>query len=135
MMTAATAEALRRIRDDCARKAELIEAEIRELQADREACERLLARYWSDEPNARHAHISPSHLLGCRSQMDAFRVIARFSRGEVRVSEAGRLVHAAGFSKGKASSVITDMYNRLKRSDEWELAAPGTFRLLERTER
>ncbi|MCY4558328.1 MAG: hypothetical protein OXF79_18525 [Chloroflexi bacterium] len=130
-----TAEDLKRFWDECDRRARLLEQDLAEVRADMDACERLLSRYRPDSRAASevalfHAHILPSRMAGCLTQMEAFKAIALDSGGVVRVGEASRLVHAAGLSKGKASSIASSMPKRLNESEEWEYLEPGTYRLL-----
>ena len=135
MLTAMTAEDLQRVLEQWDRKARLLEKELADIRADIEAGARLLARHApaersAAEPPTFHAHIPPSRLAECPTQMEAFKRIACDSGGTVRVTEASRLIHAAGLSKGKASSVASSMPRKLFESDEWEYLEPGTFRLL-----
>ena len=135
MISMTTAEDLQRFWDERDRKARLLEQELVEVRADMEACERLLSRYRPgsnavSEPVLFHNHVHPSRLTDSLTQMEAFKRIALDSDGIVRVSEASRLVHAAGLSKGKASSIASSIPKRLLESDEWEYMEPGTYRLV-----
>ena len=135
MLTIDQAEALRRVweanhRTMCQLEKELVEA--RERMA---AVELLLAEYAptdavSADSTLCHAHVRPSRIAHCETQLAAFKEIAQLSGGVVRVGEASRLVHEAGLSKGKVQSISSGIRHKLDASDEWEYAAPGTYRLL-----
>ncbi|MCE2501846.1 MAG: hypothetical protein J4G13_13435 [Dehalococcoidia bacterium] len=135
MLAATTAEDLQRFWEECDRKQRLLERDLAEVMADKAACERLLSRTRPESKTASesvlyHAHILPSRLADCQTQMAAFRQIAIDSGGIVRVSEASRLVHAAGLSKGKVSSIASSIPKKFLESDEWEYMEPGTYRLV-----
>jgi hypothetical protein len=135
MISMTTAEDLQRFWDERDRKARLLEQELVEVRADMEACERLLSRYRpgsnaASEPVLFHNHVHPSRLTDSPTQMEAFKRIALDSDGIVRVSEASRLVHSAGLSKGKASSIASSIPKKFLESDEWEYVEPGTYRLV-----
>ena len=113
---------------------EALDERIAEIALNVQACERVLE---ADAEKRRgqfdggtYAHVDIEQVARCATQMDAAAFIAQASGGIVRVSEAGRLVHAAGLSRGKVTSVIATLSNRMSTSDEWEYKEPGTFRYL-----
>ena len=99
-----------------------------------QACERVLEadaeKRRAQFDGGTYAHVDIEQVARCATQMDAAVLIARASGGIVRVSEAGRLIHAAGLSRGKVTSVIATLSNRMNNGDEWEYEEPGTFRYL-----
>lgn len=135
MLSKAATEELRRIWEQIDRTESRLEKELVEVREKKAACEIMLEAYAAVdklgvETELRHAHIRPSRIAQCRTQVEAFEEIARLSRGIVRVTEASRLVHSAGLSQGKARSIASGIRHKLLESDDWELVEPGTFRLL-----
>ena len=135
MIENTTLQDLRKIWEEANRKTQMLEEELAQSRAEQAACELIISLHTVKDnavgqANLHHAHILPSLLMNCATHEEAFREIAQRSYGTVRVSEASRLVHAAGLSKGKASSIVSSMSTRLANSDDWEYVDPGTFRLL-----
>ena len=135
MIAPTTAEDLRRIWDACDRLEHQLVQELADVRAEKAACELLLTRHvtvknTAPSGTAAHAHIRPSSLAQCATQMDAFKEIARRSGGIVRLTEACKLVHAAGLSNGKVSSIVSSMPRKFLEKGEWEWADSGVYRLL-----
>ena len=136
MIAATTAEDLRRICEECERAETQLEKELADVRAERAAAQLLLARHPAADYEARpgtlaHAHVRLSALARCPTQMDAFKEIARRSGGIVRLTEASRLVHDAGLSQGKVSSIVSSMPRKFLERGEWEWVDSGIYRLLE----
>ena len=130
-----TAEELRRLWEIADRRERDLGEELTEVRADKAAYERVIANHPIEGDEAKqaklqHSHIRPRLLAHCATHEEAFREIANRSGGIVRVSEASRLVHDAGLSRGKVTSINSSMSNRLESHEEWEHVGPGTFRLL-----
>ena len=135
MMENTTLQDLQRMWEEASRKIQILEKELTKHRAEQAACELIISIHTvkgktAERSKLHHAHILPSQLINCTTHEEAFLEIAQRSHGIVRMSEAGRLVHAAGLSKGKASSIVSSMSTRLESSDSWEWLAPGTYRLL-----
>ncbi len=135
MIQPTTAEDLQQLWEEADRQERMLEEELAEIRADQAAYERIIARNPVKDNEVgpaklHHAHIRPRLLAHCATHLEAFRAIAERSGGIVRINEASRLVHAAGLSKGKASSINSSMSTRLASIDEWEYVNPGTYRLL-----
>lgn len=81
------------------------------------------------KPNETAAKATAADIANCRNQRAAVREIARLNDGIVRPIEACDLILEAGLSQAQRYSIITTMHRYLSQSDEWEWAAPGTFRL------
>ena len=116
-------------------KRDALDAQINEADRNIEACERVLEldatrRREQFEGNKSHGHVDIGQLAACATQMDAAELIAQSSEGVVRVSDAGRMIHAAGLSRGKVSSVIATLSARMGSGVDWEYVEPGTFRFL-----
>ena len=135
MLTTNEAEALRRIWEKNDRTKCQLEKELVDTKARMAALELILTEYAptadvATDATLRHAHVRPSRIAHCDTQIAAFKEIAQLSEGIVRVSEGSRLVHEAGLSKGKVTSIASGIRHKFDASDEWELAGPGTYRLL-----
>ena len=79
--------------------------------------------------NQTAAKATAADIANCRNQRAAVREIAKRNDGIVRPIEACDLILEAGLSQALRSSIITTMHRYMSQSDEWEWAAPGTFRL------
>lgn len=135
MLTIDEAEALRRIWEQNHRTKCQLEKELTDTMERMAALELILAEYAPTDDVATdsalyHAHVRPSRITHCETQLAAFKEIAQLSGGVVRVGEASRLVHEAGLSKGRVQSISSGIRHKLDASDEWEYASPGTYRLL-----
>ena len=135
MIATTTAEDLRRIWDACDRAERQLERELADVRAEKAACALLLARHAADDSTTTsatpaHAHIRLSSLAHCATQMEAFKEIARQSGGIVRLTEASRLVHGAGLSSGKVSSIVSSMPRKFLEKGEWEWEDAGIYRLV-----
>lgn len=136
MIAATTAEDLRRICEECDRAESQLEKELADVRAERAAAQLLLARHPAAHDDTRpgtlaHAHVRSSALARCSTQMEAFKEIARRSGGIVRLTEASKLVHDAGLSQGKVSSIVSSMPRKFLERGEWEWVDPGIYRLME----
>ena len=114
MIQPTTAEDLQQLWEEADRQERMLEEELAEIRADQAAYERIIARKPVKDNEVgpaklHHAHIRPRLLAHCATHWAAFRAIAERSGGIVRINEASRLVHAAGLSKGKASSINSSM--------------------------
>ena len=74
-------------------------------------------------------NVTAADIANCQNQRADVREIARRNDGIVRPIEACDLILEAGLSQAQRSSIITTMHRYMSQSDEWEWAAPGTFRL------
>ena len=75
--------------------------------------------------NARIEHIS-----SCNDQREATFVIGELNPEGISVSEAAALIHAAGLSRGKVDTVMSNIHNYMTNDTSWQKLAPSRFRLL-----
>ena len=78
-----------------------------------------------------HSHIRISQLTHCNNQREMWRAIARLSGGYARPNEGAQLIIDAGLSTKPKRSVMSNASNYMSRSDQWEWADKGRYRLLE----
>lgn len=64
------------------------------------------------------------------THIQALHRIAEENNGNVRVTEAKRILIAAGLAKGKPKNVPSQIYHLLLTSDQFEKSEPGVFRLV-----
>ena len=76
-----------------------------------------------------HDHIKPRDISRCQTQRDALEKIAMLSGGIANATEAAKIIVNTKLSKGKQTSVVSDVHGIMTNDESWEWVAPGTFRL------
>ena len=121
--------------DEYSAKAVLLRKELNEIEDLERACRLLLADIKrnaksGDGGQGLHAHVRPSHLAHCTTQMQAWVEIACRSGGFARPSDGAQLIVDAGLSTSKRRSVVSSGAKCMIDSDEWERTSAGTYRYL-----
>ena len=80
------------------------------------------------EPSCGNAKVE--HISMCKDQREAAYKIGELNPDGFTVRDAAALIHAAGLSKGKIKTVMSNIYTLAARDDGWRKLAPGQFRLL-----
>ena len=70
------------------------------------------------------------HIIECENQREATFVIGELNPTGIAVSEAAALIHAAGLSKGRVDTVMSNIHSYMSGDDAWQKLAPSRFRLL-----
>jgi hypothetical protein len=83
----------------------------------------------TDEPRKLASANDWARELNGLTQLKALIKIAERSGGTVRVPEAKRIFIASGMAKGKQKNINPHIYHILSASEQFELIAPGTFKL------
>jgi hypothetical protein len=98
-----------------------------ELEQDMEAIETTLRYLKARQPAEIQAAIDPNELRSM-TQIKALIAVAKSNNGDLKVTEAKRLMLQAGlFQNSKNASQI--IYNVIKRSDVFVKVRPGIYRL------
>ena len=116
-------------------KSTLLRKELAEAEKMEEACRLLLADIKrtskpADGSRGLHAHIRPSHIARCETQIEAWIEISSRSGGLVRPVDGAQLLLDAGLSTGKRRSLVSSGAKYMIDSDDWERTVPGTYRYL-----
>ena len=78
-----------------------------------------------------HSHIDPSELADCASQRAAGVKIAQLTEGRLKLSDASRLIYAAGLSDAKDSNgPKSTLHGMISVSDDWEKDDDDVYHLL-----
>ena len=113
-------------------KSILLRQELAEAEKMEQACILLLADIKrtakpADGIRGLHAHIRPSQIAHCETQIEAWIEIARRSGGFARPVDGAQILLDAGLSKGKRRSLVSSGAKYMIDSDDWERTDAGTY--------
>ena len=80
------------------------------------------------EPSCGNARIE--HISSCKGQREATFVIGGLNPNGISVGEAAALIHAAGLSKGRVDTVMSNIHNHMSNDEAWQKIGSSRFRLL-----
>ena len=75
-----------------------------------------------------HGKTVASDISGASTYLEAAVIMAQANKGVLRVTDASKLINAAGISDAKVASIAATLHNRLSTHDDWEYVEPGTFK-------
>ena len=80
------------------------------------------------EPSCGNARVE--HIVSCKGQREATLVIGELNPDGFAVREAAALIRAAGLSKGRVDTVMSNLHHYMTNDDSWQKIGPSKFRLL-----